>query len=193
MEKVRRLRQEKGWNQTELAFYAGLAPSVISQVETGKRNPGAATLRKLADALGVGIPELFERTNVPKVLEPPPVAWGDAVRKAHQVRENGRTDVERQLWAWRGAKRGGDAKAADEHLKEIGKLLQDAYDAVTALWNTMSPGEAEWRELTEAEGCYRELIDYVERARLRVRRKRAGEDTAKDATDARHEVEEVAA
>jgi transcriptional regulator with XRE-family HTH domain len=60
MREVRRLRQERGWNQTELAFHAGLAPSVISQIETGKRDPSAATLRKLADALSVGVPELFE-------------------------------------------------------------------------------------------------------------------------------------
>jgi transcriptional regulator with XRE-family HTH domain len=59
MEEVRRLRQERGWTQTELAFYSGLAPSVISQIETGKRDPSASTLRKLAKALGVEVRDLF--------------------------------------------------------------------------------------------------------------------------------------
>jgi transcriptional regulator with XRE-family HTH domain len=60
MEEVRRLRQAKGWNQNELAFHADLAPSVISLLETGKREPNATTLRKLAEALEVRIPDLFE-------------------------------------------------------------------------------------------------------------------------------------
>ncbi len=71
MEEVRRLRQEKGWNQNELAFHAGLAPSVISLVETGRREPNAATLRKLAAALGVEIPDLFKRPEAPKAEAPP--------------------------------------------------------------------------------------------------------------------------
>jgi transcriptional regulator with XRE-family HTH domain len=66
MEEVRRLRQEKGWNQNELAFHADLAPSVISLLETGKREPNATTLRKLAKALGVEIPDLFGRADSPK-------------------------------------------------------------------------------------------------------------------------------
>ncbi len=70
MEEVRRLRLKKGWNQNELAFHADLAPSVISLVETGKREPNATTLRKLADALGVDIPDLFRRPESPKVGAP---------------------------------------------------------------------------------------------------------------------------
>ena len=60
VDEVRRLRREKGWNQNELAYHAKLAPSVISLIETGKREPNATTLRKLADALEVRIPDLFE-------------------------------------------------------------------------------------------------------------------------------------
>jgi transcriptional regulator with XRE-family HTH domain len=81
MYKVRQLRLEKGWNQNELAFHADLAPSVISQIETGKREPSATTLRKLSDALGVDIPDLFERENFPKAQAPPPLdslVGGDA-------------------------------------------------------------------------------------------------------------------
>lgn len=59
MEEVRRLREGKGWNQTELAYHAGLAPSVISQIENGKRSPSARTLEKLAGALDVSVGELF--------------------------------------------------------------------------------------------------------------------------------------
>jgi transcriptional regulator with XRE-family HTH domain len=60
VDEVRRLRLEKGWSQNELAYHAKLAPSVISLIETGKRDPNATTLRKLANALEVRIPDLFE-------------------------------------------------------------------------------------------------------------------------------------
>jgi len=59
MEEVRRLRQERDWTQAELAFHASLAPSVISEIENGKRDPSAGTLKKLANALGVSVGELF--------------------------------------------------------------------------------------------------------------------------------------
>jgi transcriptional regulator with XRE-family HTH domain len=72
MEEVRRLRLEKGWNQTELAYHAKLAPSVISLLETGKREPNASTLRKLAGALGVTIPDLFREGGSSKGAAPPP-------------------------------------------------------------------------------------------------------------------------
>ncbi len=65
MQEVRRLRKARGWNQTELAFHAGLAPSVISQIENGKRSPNASTLEKLAKALGVSVGDLFPKTKAP--------------------------------------------------------------------------------------------------------------------------------
>lgn len=70
MLEVKRLRQEREWNQTELAYHAGLAPSVISQIENGKRDPSARTLRKLAEALGVEVGDLFPKAQAPLPLEP---------------------------------------------------------------------------------------------------------------------------
>jgi transcriptional regulator with XRE-family HTH domain len=69
MQEVRRLRQAKGWNQTELAFHADLAPSVVSQIENGKRNPSARTLEKLATALDVEVGDLFPKAQAPLPLE----------------------------------------------------------------------------------------------------------------------------
>jgi transcriptional regulator with XRE-family HTH domain len=69
MQEVRRLRQEKGWGQKELAFHANLAQSVISEIETGKRSPSARTLRKLAGALEVQVADLFPKGQVQLPLE----------------------------------------------------------------------------------------------------------------------------
>jgi transcriptional regulator with XRE-family HTH domain len=56
---VRRLREEKGWNQTELGYNAATSPSIISLIENGKRNPSTVTLAKIASALGVEPEALF--------------------------------------------------------------------------------------------------------------------------------------
>jgi transcriptional regulator with XRE-family HTH domain len=58
---IRRLRDEKGWNQTELGYRAGASPSIISLIENGKRNPSTATLAKIAEALGVEVVDLFPK------------------------------------------------------------------------------------------------------------------------------------
>jgi transcriptional regulator with XRE-family HTH domain len=69
---VKRLRQAKEWNQTQLAYHAGLAPSVISQIENGKRDPTARTLRKLAGALEVEVADLFRKGQAQLPLEDAP-------------------------------------------------------------------------------------------------------------------------
>ena len=59
MEKIRELRQARGWTQGTLAFYSGMSISAISLIESGKRNPSAKSLLTIADALGVSLGELF--------------------------------------------------------------------------------------------------------------------------------------
>jgi|SRR5215203_6123082 len=60
METLRRLRTEKGLSQARLAARAELDPSTVNQIERGAREASPATLRKLAEALGVGIADLLE-------------------------------------------------------------------------------------------------------------------------------------
>jgi len=67
---VRRLREGRGWNQAKLAVEAGMAPSAVNQIENGKRSPSAASLTKLAEALGVEVRDLFplEQPRLPESL-----------------------------------------------------------------------------------------------------------------------------
>jgi transcriptional regulator with XRE-family HTH domain len=90
---VKRLRQEREWNQTELAYHAGLAPSVISQIENGKRDPSARTLRKLAAALGVEVGDLF-----PKAQAPLPTGLANADPSA-ELAETAMLEEFAELWA----------------------------------------------------------------------------------------------
>lgn len=57
---LKRLREQKGLSQLELAKRAAVAQAYISEMEAGaKKNPGIETLRKLAKALGVPVAELL--------------------------------------------------------------------------------------------------------------------------------------
>lgn len=69
-ERLRRLRQERGWTQNVLGYHAGRAPSVISQVETGKREPELSTVRALAEALDIDWRYLLLGDETPKAGAP---------------------------------------------------------------------------------------------------------------------------
>ena len=56
---VKRIRQEKGLTQEQLAEVSGFSQQYISGLEQGRRNPTVVTLYELAMAPGVGHTELL--------------------------------------------------------------------------------------------------------------------------------------
>jgi len=58
--RIRRLRRRLGWTLQHLADHTGFTRSFISKIETGKTVPPAATVMKLAAALGVPAAALME-------------------------------------------------------------------------------------------------------------------------------------
>ena len=48
---IKRLRTEAGISQRDLADSAEVTPSFLSLIESGRREPSLATIRKIADAL----------------------------------------------------------------------------------------------------------------------------------------------
>jgi transcriptional regulator with XRE-family HTH domain len=62
---IRRLREERGWTGAQLAVYAGMAPSAVSQIETGRRSPNTGSLSKIAKALEVEVVDLFPKGQAP--------------------------------------------------------------------------------------------------------------------------------
>ena len=60
-EAVRRRREELRLTGAQLAEKAGMAPSAVSQIETGKRTPSSSSVVKLAAALGVEVGDLFPK------------------------------------------------------------------------------------------------------------------------------------
>ena len=55
---VKRIRQEKGLTQEQLADLSGFSQQYISGLEQGRRNPTVVSLYELAMALGVSYIEL---------------------------------------------------------------------------------------------------------------------------------------
>jgi len=58
--RIKALRLERELQQRQLAEKADLAPSMVSQIESGRLTPSLNTLRKIAEALGVTIATLFD-------------------------------------------------------------------------------------------------------------------------------------
>lgn len=63
IEKMKTLRNRRGWSQAALAIEVGVAPSTISMYESGQREPDLETIEKIADALGVSIQFFFDDVN----------------------------------------------------------------------------------------------------------------------------------
>lgn len=56
---LRKLREEKGWTQEELADKAGMHFTYIGQIERGTRNPSLINLERLAKALKIDAGKLL--------------------------------------------------------------------------------------------------------------------------------------
>lgn len=60
---LKKIRQEKGFTQDELAKLSGLDRTTIAWFEIGKRMPSLRTLKKLAKALNVEVSDLIEENS----------------------------------------------------------------------------------------------------------------------------------
>jgi transcriptional regulator with XRE-family HTH domain len=87
-ERIKALRAERQLQQRQLAEKAGLTPSMLSQIESGRLTPSLHTLGKVAGALGVPIAALFEsapngRLHLSRQSEYPVVSFEGTTEKWH--------------------------------------------------------------------------------------------------------------
>ena len=149
-EEVKRLRQAKGWTQEQLAVYAGSSQPTVNLLETGKRNPSAATLEKIARALEVEVVDLFPKpqTSQPSLED---AAQSEALQEALAVlfqglARRGQGIVEQSL-------KEGPSEALSRELKEY-------YAETAALYRLKGRRDIFGRdsdELAEAEEVYLEV------------------------------------
>ncbi len=86
--RIKALRAERALQQRQLAEKAGLTPSLLSQIESGRLTPSIHTLGKLAGALGVSIASLFEaaphgRLHITRKAQYPVVSFDGSSEKWH--------------------------------------------------------------------------------------------------------------
>ena len=60
MERLKELRKLRALSQQELAEAAGIGRATLSRIERGETGAHGRTLRRLAQALGVGVEELVK-------------------------------------------------------------------------------------------------------------------------------------
>src|SRR6266436_1790851 len=60
---IKTQRASLGISQEELAYRAGLHRTYISDLERGARNPSLESVQKLAQALDLSVPALFEKAT----------------------------------------------------------------------------------------------------------------------------------
>jgi transcriptional regulator with XRE-family HTH domain len=96
MDRVRELRIERGLSQAKLAARAGIDPSTVNQIETGKRSPSANSLNKLARALEVEVADLFPKGQPPLPLDE---VAGSETELLRRVLDAVRQDMKRQSQA----------------------------------------------------------------------------------------------
>jgi transcriptional regulator with XRE-family HTH domain len=67
---IRELRKKRGLRQEDLASLVGVSKDTVTRWESGKREPGAEALKKLAVALETSIAYLMGETDNPAIADP---------------------------------------------------------------------------------------------------------------------------
>lgn len=123
--RVRDCRGERGWTLDQLADRSGVSRRMVVNVEQGASNASIATLLRLSDALGVGLPALVD-TDRPAALKvtksgQAPVLWhGPAGGQGVLVARTEPPDVV-ELWEW--TLEPGEAHDTESHSAGTRELL----------------------------------------------------------------------
>jgi transcriptional regulator with XRE-family HTH domain len=62
--RLRKLRTERGWTQTDVAVHLGMDRSFLSDLERGKREPCLRTLEVIAQGFEMSLPQLLSRIRI---------------------------------------------------------------------------------------------------------------------------------
>lgn len=61
--RVRELRNQRGWSQEEFAERCGVDRTYISGIERGVRNPTLIVINEISSGFGIEMSELFKKVN----------------------------------------------------------------------------------------------------------------------------------
>jgi transcriptional regulator with XRE-family HTH domain len=85
LEELRRIREEAGLSQAQLARESGVDRATINKIEQGKRSPSIATLESLSRALAVEVADFFPKAQAPLPLDEPVGGVDDPVEAATMI------------------------------------------------------------------------------------------------------------
>jgi len=176
--KLLRARELLGYGIEKVAEEAGISKNSVLRAEH-EEDIRPVTARKIAAALSLSVADLIGESETLKA-QPPLLAvpeerradWESAVENARRLREDGLGRMAELLSTWRASKEREEAYAVRRgHLDAMGRLLQQAYDAVTALVEALSGAHLaqQWPELQKADRFYVDLWRLVQDAGLSIR------------------------
>lgn len=125
--RIRLSRTDLGWTLDQLAQRSGVSRRMLINVEQGEANPSIATLLRLSDALGIGLPALVDNAdNAPgpvaihRAAEASPMWTSPAGGSAVMVAGTRPPDVN-ELWDWRLGP--GDSHRSEAHRRGTRELM----------------------------------------------------------------------
>jgi transcriptional regulator with XRE-family HTH domain len=124
-QRVRQHRAARGWTLDELADRSGVSRRMVITIEHGEGNPSIATLLRVSDALGVGLPVLVDVERPDGLTVTPagqaPVLWrGPRGGQAVLVAGTEPPDVV-ELWDW--TMHPGEEHSSEAHSAGTRELL----------------------------------------------------------------------
>jgi transcriptional regulator with XRE-family HTH domain len=133
--RVRTGRIGLGWTLDQLAQHSGVSRRMLVNVEQGATNPSIATLLRISDALGIGLPTLVDTAagaeapiTVHRAGDARPVWRSTAGGSAVMVAGTPQPDVN-ELWDWRLGP--GDTHRSEAHRPGTRELLLVLSGALT--------------------------------------------------------------
>src|SRR5215471_2475697 len=123
--RVRQGRSSRGWTLDQLAERSGVSRRMLVSIEQGSANPSIATLLRISDALGIGLPALVNMDRSPGLrvtrAGAAPVLWrGELGGQAALVAGAGPPGVT-ELWDWTLGP--GENHASESHAAGTCELL----------------------------------------------------------------------
>jgi transcriptional regulator with XRE-family HTH domain len=123
--RVRQGRGSRGWTLDQLAERSGVSRRMLVSIEQGSANPSIATLLRISDALGIGLPALVDMGRSPGLrvtrAGAAPVLWrGKAGGRAVLVAGTEPPDVT-ELWDWTLGP--GESHSSEAHAAGTRELL----------------------------------------------------------------------
>ena len=89
--RILQARTQKNLSQTQLSQRTGMAGSYLSRIENRKIEPGPRTLKRIADALGIPLSELFrEGVAAPSLHQCVVTMSGNCIMETMRSRKNKR-------------------------------------------------------------------------------------------------------